>query len=201
MQHSLFTDQQDVSPTVEGLRHIASYISKAEEAKLIEYIDTQPWQHDLKRRVQHYGYRYDYKARRVTPDFKIGPLPDWIMTVGRKLADEGLMSGVPDQAIANEYLPGQGISPHIDCVPCFGNEIVSLSLGSSCVMDFSNADAGHKASILLQPCDLIVLSGPARYQWLHGIAGRKTDHVNGVTIHRQRRLSLTFRKVILADAT
>ena len=43
---------------------------------------------------------------------------------------------MPDQLIVNEYQPGQGISAHIDCEPCFKNTIVTVSLGSVYEMDF-----------------------------------------------------------------
>ena len=39
----------------------------------------------------------------------------------------------PDQVTVNEYLPGQGIAPHVDTHSAFEDGIASLSLGSSCV--------------------------------------------------------------------
>jgi hypothetical protein len=42
------------------------------------------------------------------------------------------------------------------------------------------------------------MKGEARYDWLHGIAGRKTDIFEGRSIPRGRRVSLTFRNVIIA---
>lgn len=50
-----------------------------------------------------------------------------------------------------------------------------------------------KRYINLEPRSLLILKDDARYQWKHGIAAGKSD--NGVK--RQRRVSLTFRKVIL----
>ena len=97
----------------------------------------------------------------------------------------------------NEFLPGQGISAHIDCVPCFANTVASLSLGSRCIMDFSNPKTGEKKSIVLIERSLIVLSGPARYEWQHAIPARKSDIINGAKIERGRRVSLTFRNIIL----
>ena len=44
---------------------------------------------------------------------------------------------------------------------------------------------------------LIILSDDARYEWQHAIPARKSDVVNGFKIARDRRLSLTFRTVIL----
>lgn len=76
-------------------------------------------------------------------------------------------------------------------MPCFSDTICSLSLGSGCIIDLTNSDI--KNSIYLEPRSLLVLKNEARYKWKHGITSRKSD--NG--IKRQRRVSLTFRKVIL----
>src|SRR5690606_22327192 len=163
----------------------------------LSQIDQQTWLTDLKRRVQHYGYRYDYKARTVGNDAYLGPLPDWLSSLSKKLHDNGIFPSVPDQVIVNEYLPGQGISAHIDCVPCFAETIASLSLGSPCVMEFSNPKSAEKKSIVLEERSLIILSGPARYEWQHAIPARKSDIIDGIKTERARRVSLTFRNIIL----
>ena len=108
------------------------------------------------------------------------------------------MPEVADQVIVNEYQPGQGISSHIDCQPCFKDTIVSLSLGSGCIMDFTNkSDKTKKVPVWLAPRSLVVLSGEARHEWLHGIAARRSDEWDGQKYERRRRVSLTFRKVII----
>lgn len=196
LHSSLFETPQ---PTISGLTYIADYIDAATEDALIRTIDTQPWITELKRRVQHYGWRYDYKARSVTSDLRIGALPDWLQSYAVRLQQAGYFPKMPDQVIINEYLPGQGISAHIDCVPCFAETIASLSLGSPCVMDFTRSEAGEKSSLLLEPHSLLLLNGDARYVWQHAIAARKTDLFNGQIIPRTRRLSLTFRKVTLGN--
>ncbi len=185
----LFEIEEETAPDIPGLTYIPDFVTRDEEAGLTASIDKQPWLTDLKRRVQHYGYKYDYKARTVTNDAYLGPLPEWIDPVAQKLAFK------PDQAIVNEYLPGQGISAHVDCVPCFDDTIASLSLGSGAIMQFTNA--GRKEEIYLEPCSLITLSGPARYEWTHAIPARKSDKVYGFKIERDRRISLTFRNIIL----
>lgn len=192
-QLSLFSSQASPALKINGLRYIANWITPDEEAALISIIDQQPWITNLKRRVQHYGYRYDYKARNVTHDLYLGALPEWLVSLAERLVTEGLFKNIPDQVIINEYIAGQGISPHIDCIPCFGETIASLSLGSPCIMDFSKDSEKH--ALTLEPHSLLILSGNARYAWQHGIAGRKTDKHDGKTIHRTRRLSLTFRNV------
>jgi alkylated DNA repair dioxygenase AlkB len=160
-------------------------------------VDGEPWLTDLKRRVQHYRYRYDYKARRVDPSMHLGPLPAWVQSTAERLVHAGHMPKAPDQLIVNEYQPGQGISPHIDCEPCFGPAICSLSLGSPCVMDFTEEAGGWREPLRLERGSLVVLSGPARYDWKHSIAGRKADRIEGRAISRDRRVSLTFRTVLM----
>lgn len=193
-QLALFTGSASSVPGIAGLSCISNWIAPDRESELISLIDQQPWIADLKRRVQHYGYRYDYKARNVTRDLYLGALPDWLQPLAQKLASDGLFQAVPDQVIINEYQPGQGISPHIDCIPCFGKTIASLSLCSPCVMDFCKSTEKH--SLMLERRSLLVLSDSARYEWQHGIAGRKTDKHDGQIISRTRRLSLTFRNII-----
>lgn len=107
-------------PDIPGLRYVADHVDKAREQALIALVDRQPWLTELRRRVQHYGYRYDYKGRKVGPEMYLGPLPDWLLPLCQQLKDAGLTPRVADQVIVNEYEPGQGIAPHVDCVPCFG---------------------------------------------------------------------------------
>lgn len=194
-QASLFEEATPIAPTISGLSYITKYIDESAEAVLIDTIDAQPWITELKRRVQHYGWRYDYKARNVTNASRLGAFPDWLQCYATALQQAGLFAETPDQVIINEYQPGQGISAHIDCIPCFAETIASLSLGSSCVMDFTHSKTGKKSSLLLEPRSLLVLSGDTRYVWQHAIAQRKIDKHNGQIIQRTRRISLTFRKV------
>lgn len=177
---------------ITGLVYLSNYISPEHHDWLYETIDAHPWDNTLKRRVQHYGYRYDYKARKVTPDMYLGDLPSWLGRIASQLHHDGLINAIPDQVIINDYLTGQGISPHIDCEPCFGHRIFSLSLGSAAVMEFTHPDH-EKVPITLEPRSLTMMYGEARYNWKHGIPARKSDHGR----KRGRRISLTFRKVTI----
>ena len=194
----LFDIEEEASPDIEGLSCIPDFINHDEERALIEAIDQQPWLNDLKRRVQHYGYKYDYKARAVTNDAYLGPLPDWLKPIANRLKERDIFKAVPDQVIANEYQPGQGISGHTDCVPCFGETIASISLGSCTTMQFTKPETGQREELYLRERSLIVLSSAARYEWQHAIPARKSDVVNGFKIERQRRVSLTFRTMLLS---
>ena len=193
--HPGFFDAAPPEPEVPGLRLIPDFMTPDEEAVLLASLDSQPWRNDLQRRVQHYGYRYDYKARQVTPALRLGALPSWLGVWAEKVHQDGFFGYQPDQVIVNEYQPGQGIAPHIDCVPCFGDTIASLSLGSGCVMDFVHDTTKTKRSLFLPPRSLLILQGDARYHWQHGIAKRLYDTIAGARLPRQRRVSLTFRTV------
>ncbi len=188
-QLSIFNDKI----IIPGLKYIPDYISVAQEQELINIIESQPWSNELRRRVQHYGYKYDYKSRSVNDMSFLGLIPEWLSSLGNRLYEERVFNVMPDQVIINEYLPGQGIAPHIDCIPCFSDTICSLSLGSKCVMDLVK---DNSIPILLEPRSLLVLKDDVRYLWQHCIAAIKNDKYNGIIIPRKRRLSLTFRKVI-----
>ena len=188
-QLSIFNDKI----IIPGLKYIPDYISVAQEQELINIIESQPWSNELRRRVQHYGYKYDYKSRSVNDMSFLGLIPEWLSSLGNRLYEERVFNVMPDQVIINEYLPGQGIAPHIDCIPCFSDTICSLSLGSKCVMDLVK---DNSIPILLEPRSLLVLKDDVRYLWQHCIAARKNDKYNGIISPRKRRLSLTFRKVI-----
>jgi alkylated DNA repair dioxygenase AlkB len=158
---------------IKGLLYIPEYITKEEHTSFWQSVNSENWLGDLKRRVQHYGYKYDYKARFIDYSMKIGELPEWVMALATKLYKDGYMPAIPDQLIVNEYKQGQGIASHVDCEPCFGDTIISLSLGSTCVMDFINKETKEKVEVLLEPRSLVVLKDDARYLWTHGITGKK----------------------------
>ena len=183
---------------INGLQYIPEFIDREEHDFLLTQIDKSPWLNDLKRRVQHYGYKYDYKFHRIDRSMKISELPSWLSDFALRMCIKGVFSKIPDQVIVNEYLPGQGITDHVDCTPCFSDTIASLSLGAECVMYLTNIkDSKQKHPYLLKKRSVIVLKEDARYNWMHGIKAVKTDNYFGQKITRERRVSLTFRKVIL----
>jgi alkylated DNA repair dioxygenase AlkB len=180
---------------IKGLFIEKQFLHIRGQEELVAFIDSSAWSNELKRRVQHFGYYYNYKIRRISSNMEIAPIPEWGRTLIQKIYTSGVATLKFNQLIINEYLPGQGIAPHIDCIPCFDNEIVSISLGSSCLMTFSNKKQEEKFDVMLEPGDLLLIKDEARYQWHHQIKPRKIDTWKGIDIIRERRLSLTFRKV------
>jgi len=127
---------------VPGLEPLLHYVDVARQERLLAVVDALPWRDDLRRCVQHYGYRYDYRSRSVGREAYLGPLPGWAAELADRLAEDTPVERAPDQLIVNEYLPGRGISAHVDCVPCFGDVVLSISLGSACVMTFTEPATG-----------------------------------------------------------
>jgi alkylated DNA repair dioxygenase AlkB len=176
-----------------GASLTADWISPQQEAALVAFLDAGAWSDELKRRVRHFGYRYDYRARRGSVESRIGPLPEMLQGLAERLVADGFFLAVPDQVIANEYLPGQGICAHVDCEPCFGEVVASLSLLAACEMRFDCLESGETRAVILPPRSLLVLAGPGRRDWTHAIPARRSDVIDGLRVMRQRRVSLTFR--------
>jgi len=187
-------DLRDTAIGLGGLVYVAEFLSPQEQEFLLNAVDLQPWRSDLKRRVQHYGYRYDYKARQVDQSMYLGSLPAFAVPVAERLVQFSFMTQVADQLIVNEYMPGQGITAHVDCEPCFGETIAMVSLGWPYEMEFIHVETSETRAILLAAGSALVVSGDARHKWQHQIKARKSDRGT----QRQRRISLTFRNVILA---
>lgn len=189
-------DPNNCIKSIKGLVYVKNFISEDDEKLLLDTINNQEWLGDLKRRVQHYGWKYDYRARSLNYNMYLGLLPDWVQRLAVRLVDAKLMDELPDQVIINEYRPGQGIANHVDCEPCFGDTIVSLSLGTPCIMNFVNLNSKNKIEALLEPRSVVSIKGESRYLWSHGIPARLADEINGIRINRKLRISMTFRKVI-----
>jgi alkylated DNA repair dioxygenase AlkB len=181
---------------VPGLSYFPDYISSNDEQKLLEIINQQPWSTKEQRRIQEYGYKYDYYKGSFASSTYLGTLPDWLQGIATRIAQDGLMAQVPDQVIVNEYLPGQGIISHIDCIPCFGNTIITLSLESECVMLWTHLKSREIVKIRLQSRSLLIFQGEARYHWEHGIPIMNSDIMPKHDKVNCRRVSLTFREVL-----
>ncbi len=200
--------------------YVPAYLDEDEERALLAAVDREPWRTTWQRRTQHYGYGYGEAGSRFEVPERLGPLPGWAAPLAERLAADGLLARVPDNLVVNEYLPGQGIAPHVDVAPY--DRVVSVSLGGACVMDFvpgsspgalagppGGAQAvppggaqrvvpGDAHALLLEPRSALGLSGEARRDWRHGIARRKSDRWRGLRFARTRRVSLTFRTLARA---
>ena len=92
-----------------------------------------------------------------------------------------------DQMIVNNYVPGDGLKPHVD-LHAFADGVAVVSLQSAVVMDMyppmvcgGGGGMEYETSypVWLAPGDVLFLSGDARWRWRHGIAKRRNDPPRG----------------------
>lgn len=176
---------------VPGFKLYKDYISESQEEKLLREIDNQPWVVDYDRRLQYYGFRNELEAPYDLVEFPVA-LPPEILKLSEKLVEANILLQQPDQVIINEYDPGQGIRPHKDR-NYFENQICGVNLGSGCVMQFIKS--GEKIEVEIPRRSLYVMQDEARTKWKHAIPPRKKDKLDGNVKHRERRVSITYRKV------
>lgn len=176
---------------IPGIEYVPEYLDQADHDRFIAAVDAHPWLTSVDHGVQIYGYHYNHKQRAA---YRIGDLPTWAASLARRLYDEGFIASVPNQLVVNEYQPGAGFFDHVDQA-VFGDVIISISLGSTCVMRFTRTAPDVEKELLLEPRSLLVLTGEARWDWRHGIPPRTTDVWGGREHVRSRRVSLTFRAV------
>ncbi len=169
---------------------VPDFVTPAEEDRLLLRIGQAPWMTELSRRVQHYGYRYDYRgASRPVP---ATPFPRWAEAMADRLRAH-FAGALPVQCIVNEYRPGQGIGMHADHRD-FGPVVASLSLAADWPMRFHRRAGryvrgglpGDDVAVLPRR-SVLVLAGTARRDWMHGID--PADTARGTAT----RVSATFR--------
>jgi alkylated DNA repair dioxygenase AlkB len=181
---------------IPGLRYVSEYLDRETHDRLLTAVDQHQWLMSVDHRVQIYGYTYRHATRST---FRIGDLPQWAAEIGVRLCDDGLLPQFPDQMVANDYQPGSGIFAHVDQA-VLGDIVASVSLGSTCMMRFSNSETRRTEELLLEPRSVLVLSGEARWAWQHEIPARAVDIWQNEERHRARRVSLTFRVIPPAPA-
>ena len=179
---------------IPGLTYKPDFLSESKATEIVGIIDQRAWSEELQRRVQHYGWQYDYKTRQVDAAMRIGPLPGWADDIAQRLVREGLVPDLPNQVIVNEYVGDQGISRHVDSESSFADGIAMISLLDSWEMVFRRGR--EKRIRRLEKRSVAVMEGESRYRWTHEIPKRKTEPGKPHRIKRGRRVSLTFRRVI-----
>lgn len=125
----------------------------------------------------------------------------------------------PNHVLINEYLPGQGIMPHKDG-SAYYPVVCTISLGGTLCLDIHEAKGDGSTEpkprwkILQEPRSLLITTGKAYADYLHGIAEitkdidlnphtvanwsqlRSPDLLKDGQIERQVRTSLTYRDVL-----
>lgn len=187
MQNDLFADEEVVS--IPGLRYQPDFLSREEEAQLLDVIRTLPL-HPAKyreylalRQVVSFGGSYDFTTntlRRGAPlDDRLVPLRD------RVAAWLGVSAAELVQVMVSEYAPGTPLGWHRD-VPNF-EVIAGVSLGNEAVLRFrpfppDEVAKRHSVQLAVEPRSIYKMAGAARWAWQHCVPPVKA-----------RRWSITFR--------
>jgi alkylated DNA repair protein alkB family protein 8 len=180
---------------VPGLHIYHEFISKSMEDELIKEIDSQTWVVDYNRRLQYYGYRNELEAPYGLIRYPVS-MPSLISKLSENLVEQKILVVQPDQVIINEYAPGEGLRPHKDR-NYFENQICGVNLGSGCIMRYIKISGGDVVDVEVPRRSVYVMQDDARYKWNHSIPPRKKDVVDGNVKPRERRISITYRKVIM----
>jgi alkylated DNA repair dioxygenase AlkB len=108
---------------VPGLHLFPEFVTEEEERELIEFSDQKDshgklfWKTNLHRRVQHFGYEFNYSTLLLDRTANLRSVPSPVMTLLQdKLAREGMFEEEArqvNQLTINEYYPGQGIATHV----------------------------------------------------------------------------------------
>lgn len=171
-------------------RLIPEFVSLQEEMNIMDQIqtlgDSKMKRTDTERsKLLRFG-RFKPTLKDLSPN-----IPSFLAELSDRITASGHLPEPPDAIQVNEYLPGQGIEPHIDSLSN-GEIITSLSLGSHTVLEF--ARAGETFSVVIPARTLFQIWGKLRYEWTHAIIPKNYDLIEGERMPRTRRYSLIFRK-------
>lgn len=169
-------------------------------SNIIEKLDEKKWfnvsDSAKSRKVQHYGYKYDYRTSNIFQ--KADDLPSFLKPLKKKIIKICKYKKLIDdnydfnQCIVNNYEGNQGIGKHIDTHK-FGDVICCVTIGSGAIMRFRLGS--EKKELYVEPNTIYIMSGDARYKWTHEMPSNFNDVIDGKKIKRGRRISITFRNV------
>jgi alkylated DNA repair dioxygenase AlkB len=188
MSLALQADLFESKPLVPGLSLAPEFLTASEESDLIARLDGsdltpfrfQQWVG--KRLSRSFGWSYDFESGAFTPT---DAMPEWMEPVKTRAARfAGLEPDRLVQALLLYYGPGAGIGWHRDR-PVF-EHVIGISLGAPVALRFRRRVDGRfeRATAPLEPRSIYSLSGEARHDWEHSIAGMESP-----------RWSITFRSL------
>lgn len=146
-----------------GFSIIYDFITPDQETELIKNFKVSSFKKNTKSRnsIQRFGSNVPYKGSLVSKT-----IPEYFNFLLDKLIDQSLVAVKPESVTINEYLAGQGITPHIDSKGS-GEVITVLSLLSSAEMVLSNKKLQH--TVELPPRCLCQMRDEIRHIWQHSV--------------------------------
>lgn len=136
-----------------------------------------------------YGPKVNFKRKKIKSDVFTG-LPDFSRVLYKRMKSTDILKDFePVEQCNLEYLPerGSSIDPHFDDFWLWGERLVTLNLGSDTILCMTSSDYPDiSVHVPLFRNSLIVVYGPARHAWMHGI------HRCDIT---EKRLAITYREL------
>ncbi|EME49776.1 hypothetical protein DOTSEDRAFT_118591 [Dothistroma septosporum NZE10] len=201
-------------PTIANtMYYISDFITSEEETYILEKIPSNRWIHLMHRRLQALP-----TTLTANNTLLASSLPAWLTDpILPRFNRLGLFSDAPhgvNHCLINEYLPAQGIMAHEDGA-AYHPVVATVSLGGTVVLDIIEKNGQGKWRVVQEPKSLLVTTGNAYTDTLHGIAEVHVDEeLNADTVanwdllgsaetlvatggrnERTTRISLTFRDV------
>lgn len=182
-------DELFAQPLPPGMEYRQDFISKDEEAVLLEHIQSLPLteakyhQYTARRRTVSFGASYDFSQQRALP---APALPEWLHGLRDRAAEwAALDCAVLVQALVAEYQIGTPLGWHRD-VPDY-EVIVGISLAGPARLrlrpyPWSPDRKREIIGVELAPRSAYILRGIARWGWQHHVPPTKA-----------LRYSITFR--------
>lgn len=198
---------------MDTMYYIPDFVTPEEERYILGKIPSNRWTSLTHRRLQAVP-----TTLTANNTLLASALPTWLTEpILPRFKALGLFAGAPhgvNHCLVNEYLPGQGIMPHEDGA-AYHPIVATVSLGGTVVLDVTEKDGQGKWRIVQEPRSLLVTTGKAYSDTLHGIREVFTDEelhhdtianwdllgdreaiaANGGRNERTTRISLTFRDV------
>ncbi|XP_078000368.1 alpha-ketoglutarate-dependent dioxygenase alkB homolog 4-like [Glandiceps talaboti] len=178
-----------------GVLLVENFVTMDEEAEIVQQIDCTPWKDSQSgRRKQDYGPKVNFKKRKVNHRPFTG-LPEFSKTLVHRMSQVEELNDFKVVEQCNlEYVPtrGSAIDPHFDDFWLWGERLVTLNLLSSTVLTMTKPNSSTdqesdlRVDIHLPRRSLVIVYGPARYDWMHAI------HRQDIT---SRRIAITFREL------
>ncbi|XP_052867668.1 alpha-ketoglutarate-dependent dioxygenase alkB homolog 6 [Anopheles cruzii] len=215
--------EYEVKACPSTIYYVPNFISREEETQILQAVSNAPkpkWTQLSNRRLINYGGIPHPKGMIAET------LPRWLdQFVDRINRLDVFEPGTKaNHVLVNEYLPGQGIMPHLDG-PLFLPTITTISCGSHTVLEYFEQTEGEPtlaaggplirqcvARLLIEPRSLLVVKHDMYHRYLHGIQEQDHDVIDerivnlvtaeadggakfGDVLPRTTRLSLTIRHV------
>ncbi|XP_058821445.1 alpha-ketoglutarate-dependent dioxygenase alkB homolog 6 [Topomyia yanbarensis] len=166
--------------------YIPDFITPEEESIILSMVAKAPkprWTQLSNRRLINYGGVPHPKGMIVEE------IPAWLqkhvdkVNQLTKVFEDGRKA---NHVLVNEYLPGQGIMPHVDG-PLFYPTITTISCGSHTVLEFQephDRENSHPEKLLriiklwIEPRSLLILKDDMYHQYLHSISEITEDEID-----------------------